>query len=92
MEKKKEFYKNLKKKLIETTKFPTDYLFKFIVETKGEGVEQVENLFDKIHSISKKESKNGKYTSISAKIKMESADAIIKVYQRAEKIDNIISL
>lgn len=93
MNKREEFYKKLKKQLQETTTFPTDYLFKFIVPSKGEGVCDIENIFfEKEASILKKQSKNGNYTSVSISIKMPTADAIIDKYQQAEKIENIISL
>ena len=93
MDKRTQFYKQLKKKLKKDTTFPTKYLFKFIVPTDEDKIMQVENLFN--HSgavINKTASKTGKYTSLSIQIVMKKADDIILKYQSAEKIDGIISL
>jgi len=87
-----EFYKNLKLKLEETTKFPTDYLYKFIVPTDGNQSQEVKNIFNKGAVISTKKSRNGKYTSVSINIKVKDADEVIAYYQQAEKIEGIISL
>ncbi|WP_373942680.1 hypothetical protein [Polaribacter sejongensis] len=38
MSDKKEFYKKLKSQLDDTTKFPADYMYKFIVPTDGNQV------------------------------------------------------
>lgn len=93
MDKREEFYNKLKKQLNETSEFPTNYLFKFIVPSQGEGVCKVKEIFfEKEASVSTKKSKNGKYTSISISIKMDTADAIISKYMQADKIENIISL
>ena len=45
MSNKTEFYKKLKDKLNEDTKFPSKYLFKFIVPSQEEKVQQIEDLF-----------------------------------------------
>ena len=39
------FYENLKNQLDDTTKFPGDYMYKFIVPTDQNQVEQVKDLF-----------------------------------------------
>jgi len=87
------FYKKLKTKLIESTTFPSKYLYKFIVPTDEIKIKQVEDLFDFTGAIiNKKASKTGRFTSISIHIIMKSADAIIEKYLAAEKIEGIISL
>ena len=40
----------------------------------------------------KRESKNGKYTSITITKMMNNADEILYIYEKASKIDGIISL
>ena len=77
----------------DTTKFPSDYLFKFIVSSEENQVEEVESLFDNIGAvINTKKSKTGKYVSVSIILNVENADTVIKYYLKAEKIKGIISL
>jgi len=93
MEKKTEFYDKLRAKLNEDTKFPSKYLFKFIVPSDEDKVGQVESLFDNQGAvINKNVSKTGKFTSVSIQIVMKSADAVIEKYIAAENIEGIISL
>ena len=90
---KEEFYKKLKNNLNESGKFPSKYLFKFIVPSGEDRIQQVEDMFDFEGAvITKNKSKTGKFTSVSIHVIMKSADAVIKKYQEAEKIDGIISL
>ncbi|AUC14808.1 hypothetical protein BTO06_06470 [Tenacibaculum sp. SZ-18] len=87
------FYIKLKAKLEETTTFPTKYLYKFIVPSNGNQVNQVQDLFNKGGAvINTKKSRTGKYVSVSIHITMKSADEIISYYKDAEKIEGIISL
>ena len=93
MSDKSEFYKKLKETLKEETKFPTKYLFKFIVPTSEEAIQQVEDIFnDGGAVITKNVSKTGKFTSVSIHVVMRNADKIIEKYLLAEKIEGIISL
>lgn len=93
MSNKTEFYEKLKTTLNEETKFPTKYLFKFIVPTSENSIKQIENIFnDGGAVINKKMSKTGKFTSVSIHVVMKNADAIINKYLQAEKIEGIISL
>lgn len=91
--KSEEFYKKLKTSLEETTTFPTEYLYKFIVPTKGEGIQQIESLFNSMGAvISTKESSKGTYTSVSVLVKLASADMVIKKYKEVATIEGVISL
>ncbi len=93
MDKKEEFYKKLKESLEKTTTFPTEFLFKFIIPTDDEKLKQVEKIFKNIGAdIQTKKSKNGKYTSISIKVNMNSSDDIITKYKEVEAVEGIISL
>ncbi len=93
MSSKEDFYIKLKDSLDATTKFPSEYLYKFIVPSKGNHFMEVEDLFkDKLIKISSKESKTGKYVSVSIKIILSSSDEVISYYRKAEKIEGIISL
>lgn len=87
------FYEKLKTQLEDTTSFPSDYLYKFIVTSEGNKVEQVQELFNnKGAVINTKKSKTGKYISISIVIKLSSSKEVISYYKQAEKIEGIISL
>ncbi|ARV16780.1 DUF493 family protein [Polaribacter sp. SA4-12] len=93
MSDKKEFYTKLKAQLDDTTTFPADYLYKFIVPTDANQVGEVEEIFnDSGAVINKKKSKTGKYVSVSIVIKIEISEHVITYYQKAEKIKGIISL
>ena len=88
-----EFYKKLKIQLEETTTFPSKYMYKFIVPTIEGKIEEVTAKFDNLGAhISTKKSKNGKYTSISIQVVMESADAVIVKYKEVSVVEGIISL
>ena len=93
MSDKKAFYTKLKAQLDDTTKFPADYLYKFIVPSDANQVAEVEALFnDSGAVINTKKSKTGKYVSVSIVLKIESSDKVISYYKKAEKIKGIISL
>ena len=87
------FYIKLKAQLEDTTKFPADYLYKFIVPSDENQAEEVQDLFNKGGAIiNTKKSKTGKYVSISVRLKVVSSTEVIEYYQKAEKIKGIISL
>lgn len=90
----KEFYDKLRKQLYDTSLWPSEYLYKFIVTTESTGVKDVEGLFDNLGAvITTKESKKGKYTSLSINVKMKDPDAVIEKYiEVSEKVEGIISL
>lgn len=91
--KEEEFYKKLKVQLDDTTTFPSDYMYKFIVPTDGNQVDEVQEIFDKGGAvINTKKSKTGKYISVSIVINLSSSDEVISYYKKAENIKGIISL
>ncbi|WP_158838259.1 DUF493 family protein [Polaribacter sp. L3A8] len=93
MSDKKEFYAKLKAQLEDTTTFPADYMYKFIVPTEGNQVQEVEDLFNDTGAvINTKKSKTGKYVSVSIVLKIESSEKVISYYLKAESIKGIISL
>lgn len=93
MQDRKEFYAKLKSQLEDTTTFPADYLYKFIVPTDGNQEQEVQDLFNKGGAIiDTKKSKTGKYVSVSIRLQVTSSDEVINYYQQAEKIKGIISL
>jgi putative lipoic acid-binding regulatory protein len=88
-----DFYSKLKIQLDDTTNFPADYLYKFIVPTSENQVAEVKVLFDNTDAvINTKKSKTGKYVSVSITLKLKTSDEVIQYYKKAEKIKGIISL
>ncbi|ADV50605.1 DUF493 family protein [Cellulophaga sp. E16_2] len=93
LDKEKEFYDTLKERLEKTSTFPTTYLYKFIVPTEGTGVKEIESAFDDTNAIViNKLSKNGKFTSVSISLPLDSADAIIAYYKKVATVEGLISL
>lgn len=93
MSNKNEFYSKLKIQLDDTTKFPADYLYKFIVPSTENQVVEVEAIFNNTGAvINTKKSKTGKYVSVSIILKIKSSDEVIAYYKKAENIKGIISL
>lgn len=89
-----EFYEKLKSQLYDTSLWPAEYLYKFIVKTSKTKITKVESLFDNMGAVIKtKASKNEKYTSISINVLMKNPDTVISKYKEvAEKIEGVISL
>ncbi|MDO1514600.1 DUF493 family protein [Maribacter confluentis] len=88
-----EFYKKLRVQLKETSKWPTNYLYKFIVKSDTDKVGQIHRIFDNMGAvINSKKSKTGKYTSVSITVNLDSPDSVIKKYKEVGKIEGVISL
>jgi putative lipoic acid-binding regulatory protein len=89
-----EFYDKLKSQLYDTALWPTEYLYKFIVVSNSTGIVEIEDLFNDLGAvINTKESKNGKYTSISINVRMKNPEAVITKYKEvAENVEGVISL
>ena len=93
MTEKEAFYMKLVDSLDATTKFPTEYLYKFIVPTSGNQEVEVKELFkDKLAKIVSTKSKTGKYVSLSIKVKLSSSNEVISYYKKVENVEGIISL
>ena len=88
------FYKKLKQQLIDTSLWPSVYLYKFIVKSELEKIAEIEGLFNNMGAVIKTiESKNGKYTSVSINVKMANPDAVIEKYiEVTDNIEGVISL
>ena len=90
---KKEFYSKLAVQLEDTTKFPADYMYKFIVPTDANQVHEVEALFNNTGAIiTTKKSTKGTYCSLSIVVKLKNAAEVISYYKKVENIKGIISL
>jgi uncharacterized protein len=88
-----EFYARLKEELDNANDWPAKYLYKFIVPTEDEKIKAVEDAFDQMGAvIDTRQSKNGKFTSLSVDVQMPNAESIIKKYLDVSTIEGIISL
>ncbi|WP_152287752.1 DUF493 domain-containing protein [Flavicella marina] len=93
MSKQSEFYDKLKKSLDETTTFPSTYLYKFIVPTSKNQLQEVKTIFDISGAvINTKASKTNKYVSVSIRVQVKSSEEVIAKYQEVSSIEGIISL
>ncbi len=93
MDDKKAFYTKLQGQLEDTTSFPADYMYKFIVPTDENQENEVKDLFNNTGAvINTKKSKTGKYISISIVLKVNTSEEVIAYYKKVEKIKGIISL
>lgn len=88
-----EFYERLKEELSNTSDWPGEYLYKFIIPTDLKKIDKVENAFDNMGAVIKThQSKTAKYTSISINVTMESPQAVVEKYINVSTIEGIISL
>ncbi len=89
-----EFYANLKRKLEESSSWPTVYLYKFIVPASSQKIAEIEEIFDGLDAeIAIKNSSKGSYTSVSIRVKMESPNHVIAKYKEVgQKVADVISL
>lgn len=93
MSKESEFYKKLKQSLLDTTEFPTKYMYKFIIPSDEEKFDQIDRIFNNMGAvITSKPSKTGKYKSITVLVNMNSPEEIIAKYKEVSKVDGVISL
>ena len=87
-----EFYERLKKELVETSLFPTKYLYKFIIPDEAK-LAQLKGVFKETNAeISTRPSSNGKYIGVSVSLTVKNPDEVIKYYKEAGKVEGILSL
>ena len=84
-----ETYSDFKDKLDQAHKWPTIYMFKFVVPKSR--VDEFNQLF-KQESLQSKESKAGNYLSFTMKKMMSSSQEVVDIYVKAKKIDGLIAL
>lgn len=92
-QKEDEFYARLKEQLSETSAWPTDFLYKFIVPTDKVKIDQINKVFDNTGAvIESKQSSKGKYTSVSITVNLKDPDEVIQKYKEVGLIEGVISL
>lgn len=69
--------------------FPTEFHFKFIVPTEHIG--QVQGLLN-TERLQLKPSRNNRYTSVNAWIKLSSSEEVVFVYEKMREVPGIIAL
>ena len=88
-----EFYAKLKEQLLETTSWPSTYLYKFIVPTEEAKISQIQDIFDNTGAvIESKKSKKGTYTSLSITVHLKNPDEVIQKYKEVSVVEGVISL
>lgn len=88
-----EFYGRLKEELLNTSSWPSDYLYKFIVPTDPEKIAEITKIFDNTGAvIESKQSRKGKYTSLSITVNLVDPDAVIEKYKEVGAVKGVISL
>lgn len=78
-----------KQTLDEHHQWPCPYIYKFIVPT--ENLQQLCDLFPD-EKIEKRESRTGKYTSVTLTSTMCSSDHVMEYYERASQVPGLMSL
>ena len=94
MDKKTEdFYIRLKEELTNSTLWPSEYLFKFILPSDIHNIAKIEAAFNDMGAvITTQQSKTGKFTSVSISVTMKSAQSVIDKYIAVSDIEGITSL
>ncbi|MCZ4695761.1 DUF493 family protein [Ancylomarina euxinus] len=87
-----EKYNQLREQLIESAQWPALYMFKFIIPNKEDKLEAVKALFPAETQFAFKTSKDIRFISITVKIIMKDADAVIAIYEQAKHIEGLIAL
>ena len=83
------WWDRFKKLLDEQSEWPTYYVFKFIVPSTQ--LTSIEMLLEG-HELQKRQSSNGKYVSVTARIWMETSDEVIEQYNLVSSVEGIILL
>jgi putative lipoic acid-binding regulatory protein len=87
------FYASLKEKLEHTHDFPEDYLYKFILTNDQSKLTDIYRVFEGIKfTMTNRDSKNGKYTSISINAFVLDANQVIKIYKEVGLIKGVMML
>lgn len=88
-----DFFLTFKERLEQTHSFPSDYIFKCIVPAEQSIIAKIHSIFSSANpSVSTRDSKNGKYTSITIKVPVNDANDVVIYYRQAAAIDGIMLL
>lgn len=84
-------FQGLKDKL-DHLEWPSLYMFKFVCPNDNQTVTNVIKHFTEVSDVEYRESKSGKYISVTVKELMLSPESIIEIYREVAKIKGVISL
>jgi len=88
-----DFYQTFKNKLEEIHTFPSEYLFKFIVSSKKGDIARLYSIFENSNaSFSTRDSKNGKYSSVTIKAPVNDTDDVVIYYRQVAGIEGVMML
>ncbi|MCI0920882.1 DUF493 domain-containing protein [Sphingobacterium rhinopitheci] len=88
-----DFYTNFKERLADTEQFPTLYTFKFIVPASEKNKKDIEGFFEHPSTkINIKDSKTGKYNSLTVETFVNSPDDVVEYYKKVSAIEKVIML
>lgn len=86
-------YASFKEKLADIEQFPTLYNFKFIVPASEKNTTDIEKIFEHPSTkITIKDSKTGKYNSLTVETFVNSADEVVEYYKKVSTIEKVIML
>ena len=91
-EKNMDKYKNLRYRLMETESWPLKYMFKFIIPNEEGKVDLVKTLLPTEGEVSFKHTANLKHVSVTCVAWMKSADQIVEITEKVDKIEGVIIL
>mgnify|MGYP003398597677 CR=1 FL=1 len=88
-----DFYTSFKEKLADIEDFPSLYTFKFIVPASEKNTEAIEKIFDHPSTkIQTKQSKTGKYNSLTIETFVQSPDEVVAYYKKVSTIEKVIMM
>ena len=88
-----EFYQRFLEKLKVSHSWPGMYMFKFIMPTDSNYIDELISIFNKFDkSISRKYSSNRKFLSISINTKLDLPEEVITIYKKTTHFKGLIRL
>ena len=88
-----EFYQRFLEKLKVSQSWPGMYMFKFIMPTDSNYIDELISIFNKFDiNISRKYSSNRKFLSISINTKLDLPEEVIKIYKKTTHFKGLIRL
>lgn len=84
-----DWWKEFKELLDEQNDWPAPYTFKFIAPRQR--LDALKSVFGD-HPVKVRASSKGNYMSVTARMRMESSEDVVAIYEEASDIDDVISL
>ncbi|WP_372948461.1 DUF493 family protein [Mariniphaga sp.] len=85
-------FRNLRYRLMENRSWPIKYMFKFISPNRDGKVDKIKALLPENGIMTFKHTSNLKHVSITCIALMDSADQIIEITEKVDKIEGVIVL